>query len=93
MKYTIALKQNGTAAVGVWGGVATEGLVIWSDLLIPSALSQSLTGGRLKWTHGQYMEQKCASDQDKRHHLYANVLWGFHRGAEVCRSFRKIQGP
>ena len=76
---------------GVGGGVAAEGPVILSDLLIPSTFHNTSTGGRSKWTQGQYTEQKCASAADKGHHLYANALWGFQREQkqkdEVCRSF------
>lgn len=63
---------------GVGEGVATEGHVILSDLLVPPIFSQCLHWWACKvdpWA--LYTEQKCALQAHKRCHLYANPAGAF----------------
>lgn len=66
---------------GVGEGVATEGHLILSDLLVPPIYSQGLHWWACKvgpWA--PYTEQKCASQPHRRRHLYANPPMSVQRG-------------
>lgn len=85
--------NNGTSSAGgVEGGVATEGPVILSDLLIPPALSQKPPLAAIQSGHMGNIRGRSVP-ADKRRHLYVNAFWGFHRGQRRTSRGMKCAAP